>query len=111
MIGNTQDTKNIQVRWTILYKYILFLFPTRQTLNLFFSIGTENDIITFSLLLDDIRAELDKLEDETGKYYKLTAALPCGPQVSIGDANHSEVLIHFDNQTSYLFLAIMNYTK
>ncbi len=45
--------------------------------------GTENDIITFSLLLEDVRAELDKLEDETGQYYKLTAALPCGPHVSI----------------------------
>ena len=43
--------------------------------------GTPDDTVNFNLLLDDIRAALDALEAETGKYYGLTAALPCGPSI------------------------------
>ena len=42
--------------------------------------GTPDDTVNFNLLLDDVRAALDRLGLETGRYYKLTAALPCGPQ-------------------------------
>jgi len=43
--------------------------------------GTPDDTINFNLLLDDVRAALDELEVETGKFYGLTAALPCGPSI------------------------------
>ena len=43
--------------------------------------GTEADTVNFNLLLDDVRAALDGLEAETGKFYGLTAALPCGPSI------------------------------
>jgi chitinase len=42
--------------------------------------GTPNDKESFSLLLDEVRAQLDQLGAETGRFYGLTAALPCGPQ-------------------------------
>ena len=41
--------------------------------------GTPDDTESFNLLLRDIREALDKLQEETGKFYGLTAALPCGP--------------------------------
>ena len=41
--------------------------------------GTAADKENFNLLLDDVRAALDALGAETGRYYPLTAALPCGP--------------------------------
>jgi len=41
--------------------------------------GTSQDKQNFNLLLDDIRMKLDALGSQTGKYYGLTAALPCGP--------------------------------
>jgi len=41
--------------------------------------GTAADKENFNLLLDDVRAALDTLGAETGRYYPLTAALPCGP--------------------------------
>mmetsp|Transcript_29657 Transcript_29657/g.65706 ORF Transcript_29657/g.65706 Transcript_29657/m.65706 type:complete len:559 (+) Transcript_29657:60-1736(+) len=41
--------------------------------------GTPADKANFNLLLDDVRAALDKLTRRTGKKYGLTAALPCGP--------------------------------
>jgi len=41
--------------------------------------GTPQDKANFNLLLDDVRLALDALENETGKRYGLTAALPCGP--------------------------------
>ena len=31
-------------------------------------------------MLDEVRAQLDQLGAETGRFYGLTAALPCGPQ-------------------------------
>ncbi|KAL7472651.1 hypothetical protein ACHAXS_013011 [Conticribra weissflogii] len=66
--------------------------------------GTENDIITFSLLLEDVRAELDKLEDETGQYYKLTAALPCGPHHMINiNIPHINSVLDELNVMSYDF--------
>ena len=43
--------------------------------------GTPDDTVNFNLLLDDIRAALDDLEAETGRYYGITAALPCGPSI------------------------------
>ena len=43
--------------------------------------GTPDDTVNFNLLLDDVRAALDQLEAETGRYYGLTAALPCGPSI------------------------------
>ena len=43
--------------------------------------GTEDDKVNFNLLLDDVRAALDELGEETGKFYGLTAALPCGPSI------------------------------
>ena len=43
--------------------------------------GTPDDTVNFNLLLDDIRAALDELEAETGRYYGITAALPCGPSI------------------------------
>jgi chitinase len=43
--------------------------------------GTPADTVNFNLLLDDVRSALDDLEAETGKYYGLTAALPCGPSI------------------------------
>jgi len=41
--------------------------------------GTPADKENFNLLLQDIREELDALGAETGRFYGLTAALPCGP--------------------------------
>lgn len=41
--------------------------------------GTSQDKQNFNLLLDEIRIKLDSLGTQTGKYYGLTAALPCGP--------------------------------
>lgn len=43
--------------------------------------GTPEDTVNFNLLLDDIRAALDKLGTQTGRFYGLTAALPCGPSI------------------------------
>ena len=42
--------------------------------------GTPADTENFKLLLNDVRAKLDELGSETGRFYGLTAALPCGPQ-------------------------------
>mmetsp|Transcript_3415 Transcript_3415/g.6566 ORF Transcript_3415/g.6566 Transcript_3415/m.6566 type:complete len:585 (-) Transcript_3415:1200-2954(-) len=42
--------------------------------------GTTEDTGNFRLLLDDVRAALDRLGEETGRFYGLTAALPCGPR-------------------------------
>ena len=40
--------------------------------------GTPADKENYSLLLRDIRQELDALGEENGRTYGLTAALPCG---------------------------------
>ena len=42
--------------------------------------GTPQDRDNFKLLLNDIRAKLDELGAVTGRFYGLTAALPCGPR-------------------------------
>ena len=42
--------------------------------------GTPQDRSNFKLLLNDIRAKLDELGAQNGKFYGLTAALPCGPR-------------------------------
>lgn len=41
--------------------------------------GTPDDKQNFNLLLSEVRSELDNLGSKTGRYYGLTAALPCGP--------------------------------
>jgi len=41
--------------------------------------GTSSDKQNFNLLLDEVRSALDTLTARTGKYYGITAALPCGP--------------------------------
>ena len=41
--------------------------------------GTPADTVNFTLLLQAVRAQLDALEQATGRSYGLTAALPCGP--------------------------------
>lgn len=41
--------------------------------------GTSADTENFILLLRTVRSALDALGSQTGKYYGLTAALPCGP--------------------------------
>ena len=43
--------------------------------------GTEADTVNYSLFLKEIRDKLDELGDETGRFYGLTAALPCGPDL------------------------------
>ena len=40
--------------------------------------GTPADTHNYNLLLRDLRLKLDELEQQTGKHYGLTAALPCG---------------------------------
>jgi len=41
--------------------------------------GTKDDKYTYTLFLAEIRKELDELGRTNNKHYKLTAALPCGP--------------------------------
>ena len=41
--------------------------------------GTPEDKQNYSLLLQDIRTALDELGARNGRFYGLTAALPCGP--------------------------------
>lgn len=43
--------------------------------------GTPQDTLNFNLLLNEIRSELNAYGEITGKYYELTAALPCGPTI------------------------------
>ncbi|KAL7523959.1 hypothetical protein ACHAXR_000379, partial [Thalassiosira sp. AJA248-18] len=69
--------------------------------------GTPADKENFNLLLEDIRKELDDLEGETGKFYGLTAALPCGPSNinNIDISTISQYLTEF-NLMSYGMLDI-----
>lgn len=41
--------------------------------------GTPADTVNYNLLLRELREKLNELGDRTGKFYGLTAALPCGP--------------------------------
>jgi chitinase len=41
--------------------------------------GTPHDTVNFTLLLKAVRTKLDELGNANGKFYGLTAALPCGP--------------------------------
>ncbi|KAL7541791.1 hypothetical protein ACHAXR_011209 [Thalassiosira sp. AJA248-18] len=43
--------------------------------------GTPEDTVNYSLFLQDIRDALDGLGERTGRFYGLTAALPCGPDL------------------------------
>ena len=66
--------------------------------------GTPDDTVNFNLLLDDVRDALDKLGLETGKYYKLTAALPCGPKHLVNiDIPHVNSRLDELNVMSYDF--------
>ena len=66
--------------------------------------GTPDDTVNFNLLIDDVRDALDKLGLETGKYYKLTAALPCGPQHLVNiDIPHVNSRLDELNVMSYDF--------
>ncbi|KAL7528087.1 hypothetical protein ACHAXR_004185, partial [Thalassiosira sp. AJA248-18] len=47
--------------------------------------GTPDDTETYNLLLRDVRQKLDELGDQTGKFYGLTAALPCGTIMNMID--------------------------
>ncbi len=40
--------------------------------------GTQEDTVSYNLLLELLRQKLDELGARTGKFYGLTAALPCG---------------------------------
>ena len=66
--------------------------------------GTPADTENFNLLLRDIREELDALGAETGRFYGLTAALPCGPSniENINVAEAAKYLTEF-NLMSYDF--------
>lgn len=66
--------------------------------------GTPADTVNFNLLLDDVRAALDQLEAETGMYYGLTAALPCGPSIIANqDIEHVGRLLTELNLMTYDF--------
>ena len=43
--------------------------------------GTHADTVNYSLFLRAIRDALDVLGQRTGRFYGLTAALPCGPDL------------------------------
>jgi len=43
--------------------------------------GTEADTVNYSLFLQEIRDALDEVGRRTGRFYGLTAALPCGPDL------------------------------
>jgi chitinase len=43
--------------------------------------GTPDDTLNYSLFLKEIRIALDTLGKSTGRFYGLTAALPCGPDL------------------------------
>ena len=52
--------------------------------------GTPDDKANFKLLLEDVRAALDDLGKIKGRFYGLTAALPCGPDhISNMDIAHT----------------------
>ena len=69
-----------------LYTYLLLQYPGYADHS-----GTPADTENYSLLLKDIRQALDELGHNTGRFYGLTAALPCGPdliekiQVDVGE--------------------------
>lgn len=88
MLSHSSDKRRI-VGLTDLYKYPGY--PSHS--------GTPADTENFKLLLNDVRAKLDELGSETGRFYGLTAALPCGP-------NHIENMdiVHVGNTLSELNL-------
>ena len=66
--------------------------------------GTPEDKQTFRLLLDDVRAALDELGKTTGRWYGLTAALPCGPRhLSNMDIRHTAQTLSELNLMTYDF--------
>ena len=73
--------------------------------------GTPDDTVNFNLLLDDVRAALDELGEETGKFYGLTAALPCGPSlIDNQDVAHVSSVLTELNLMTYDFHGSWNPT-
>ena len=68
--------------------------------------GTPADKENYSLLLRDIRQELDALGEENGRTYGLTAALPCGTSNmnNMEIETISEYLTEFNLMTYGMFL-------
>ncbi|KAL3809554.1 hypothetical protein ACHAXA_001828 [Cyclostephanos tholiformis] len=66
--------------------------------------GTPQDRDNFNLLLSDVRSALDELGAQTGKFYGLTAALPCGPDhIANMDISHVSGTLSQLNLMSYDF--------
>jgi len=66
--------------------------------------GTAADTVNFNLLLDDVRAALDELGAEMGRFYGLTAALPCGPSIIANqDISHVSSVLTELNLMTYDF--------
>ena len=59
--------------------------------------GTPEDTVNYSLFLQEIRDRLDELGEETGRFYGLTAALPCGPDL----IDNIEIMIVKDILTEF----------
>jgi chitinase len=68
--------------------------------------GTPADKENYSLLLRDIRQELDALGEKNGRTYGLTAALPCGTSNmnNMEIETISEYLTEFNLMTYGMFL-------
>jgi len=66
--------------------------------------GTENDRENYNLLLDELRSKLDALTATTGKYYAISAALPCGPSnIDNIDVAHVATVLDELNLMTYDF--------
>eukprot|EP00986_Skeletonema_menzelii_P015506 scaffold11920_cov91-Skeletonema_menzelii.AAC.4 len=65
--------------------------------------GTPDDKGNFKLLLEDVRAALDDLGKIKGRFYGLTAALPCGPDhiSNIDIAHTANVLSELNLMTDF----------
>lgn len=63
--------------------------------------GTPEDTVTYTLFLQEIRDALDELGTRTGRFYGLTAALPCGPDIidNIEIDNVSKILTELNLMT------------
>lgn len=63
--------------------------------------GTEADTENYNLLLRDLRMKLDELGQKTGRFYGLTAAMPCGSSniANIDIATVAQYLTEFNLMT------------